>query len=179
MPKKARTTAPAVDAPEQPINPLFEPEVRAQPRESMSPESLIRLRSIESHAKAARERWTAVLGFPSAKRKAAEIPSDTDSDDGGDVAPFDLGQQQRPKLPIYHPAFQQSEKDIQSILQVFADFLAQEHRNDEANYLFNQLNKERLIRYETETRLAVTGDTGSGKSATINALLGEDLTPEV
>jgi ATPase subunit of ABC transporter with duplicated ATPase domains len=114
--------------------------------------------------------------------------SDTfsDSDDEKDpsqVPPYDPAQQRRPKLPMYHPGFKQAEEDTQAVLQVFLDFLkAAKNRGvsgEEATYLWNEILKNRNILYQKEIRIAVTGDTGTGKSATTNALLGEDLTPEV
>ena len=111
---------------------------------------------------------------------------DEDSDDDKDpsaVPPYDPAQQRRPKLPIYHPGFQQAEEDIQKILRVFTDFLkAAENRGvagEEATYLWNEIIKSRNISYQPEIRIAVTGDTGSGKSVFTNSLLGEDLTLEV
>ena len=111
---------------------------------------------------------------------------DEDSDDERDpsqVPPYDPAQQRRPKLPMYHPGFKQAEEDTQAVLQVFLDFLkAAKNRGvsgEEATYLWNKILKNRNILYQEEIRIAVTGDTGTGKSATTNALLGEDLTPEV
>ena len=111
---------------------------------------------------------------------------DEDSDDERDpsqVPPYDPAQQRRPKLPTYHPGFKQAEEDTQAVLQVFLDFLkAAKNRgvsSEEATYLWNEILKNRNILYQKEIRIAVTGDTGTGKSATTNALLGEDLTPEV
>jgi ABC-type glutathione transport system ATPase component len=115
--------------------------------------------------------------------------SDSDNEDSDDedtdpleVAPHDSAQQRRPKLPIYHPGFQQAENDVKEVLRVFVDYLKlAEYRgvgSEEANYLWNEIIKNRDISYQTEIRIAVTGHTGSGKSATTNALLGEDLTPE-
>ena len=111
---------------------------------------------------------------------------DEDSDDERDpsqVPPYDPAQQRRPKLPMYHPGFKQAEEDTQAVLQVFLDFLkAAKNRgvsSEEATYLWNEILKNRNILYQKEIRIAVTGDTGTGKSATTNALLGEDLTPEV
>lgn len=111
---------------------------------------------------------------------------DEDSDEEKDpsqVPPYDPAQQRRPKLPMYHPGFKQAEEDTQAVLQVFLDFLkAAKNRgvsSEEATYLWNEILKNRNILYQKEIRIAVTGDTGTGKSATTNALLGEDLTPEV
>jgi len=84
---------------------------------------------------------------------------------------------------MYHPGFKQAEGDVQDLLRVFVDFLKAANSlgvaREEANYLWNQIIKNRDILYQDEIRIAVTGDTGTGKSATTNALLGEDLTPEV
>ena len=99
------------------------------------------------------------------------------------MPPFDPAQRRRPKLPLYHPGFQQAEKDVKSILDIFKDFLNDAANSgaggEEAEYLQKQVFKNRNIAYQEEIRFAVTGDTGSGKSATTNALLGDDLTPEV
>jgi ABC-type multidrug transport system fused ATPase/permease subunit len=109
--------------------------------------------------------------------------SDDDDKDPLEVSPYDPAQQRRPRLPMYHPGFQQAENDVQEVLKVFLDYLkVAENRGvgaEEAKYLWNEILKNREINYQTEIRIAVTGDTGSGKSTTTNALLGEDLTPEV
>lgn len=119
----------------------------------------------------------------------SDVLSDSDDEDSDDdkdpseVPPYDPAQQRRPKLPIYHPGFQQAEEDTQKILRVFMDFLkAAKNRGvagEEATYLWNEIIKSRNISYQPEIRIAVTGDTGSGKSAFTNSLLGEDLTLEV
>ncbi|KNG49840.1 gtpase domain-containing protein [Stemphylium lycopersici] len=195
--------------PESTQSPLFEPErpdssvaieaivPSSSPRfrQSSSPESsavsphIAQLQSIESATKAAIASWNhGVLSMLPAKRKALEILSDSEDEDSdneqdpAEVAPYDPTQQRRPKLPIYHPGFQQAEEDAQKILRVFMDFLkVAKNRGvggEEATYLWNQIIDNRDILYQDEIRIAVTGDTGSGKSATTNALLGEDLTPE-
>jgi len=120
---------------------------------------------------------------------AFETLSDSDddeSDDGKDtceVPPYDPTHQSRPKLPIYHPGFQRAEQDVQAILKVFVDFLKASAGHgvatEEATYLWNKIIEDREILDQNEICIAITGNTGSGKSATTNALLGEDLTPQV
>ncbi|CAN9258894.1 unnamed protein product [Alternaria alternata] len=149
-----------------------------------------RLRDIEANANLAILSWgsgSAESVVP-AKRKITDTFSDSDDEDSDDekdpsqVPSYDPAQQRRPKLPMYHPGFKQAEEDTQAVLQVFLDFLkAAENRGvsgEEATYLCNEILKNRNILYQEEIRIAVTGDTGTGKSATTNALLGEDLTPE-
>ncbi|KAG9193791.1 hypothetical protein G6011_03826 [Alternaria panax] len=102
--------------------------------------------------------------------------------DPSEVPAYDPAQQPRPKLPIYHPGFLQTEEDVQKILGVFVEFLrvAKDRGvvGEEATYLWNEIIKNRVVHYQTEIRIAVTGDTGSAKSALINSLLGEDLSLE-
>ncbi|KAH8642028.1 hypothetical protein IG631_04969 [Alternaria alternata] len=122
-----------------------------------------------------------LAGVPAVQNQLDDEDSD-DEKDPSQVPPYDPAQQRRPKLPMYHPGFKQAEEDTQAVLQVFLDFLkAAENRGvsgEEATYLWNKILKNRNILYQEEIRIAVTGDTGTGKSATTNALLGEDLTPE-
>ncbi|KAI4698775.1 hypothetical protein J4E81_005386 [Alternaria sp. BMP 2799] len=148
------------------------------------------LLDIETRAKLAIMGWNAggVESMLPAKRKALDSLSESDDEDSDDdqdsedVAPYDPAQQRRPRLPMYHPGFKQAEGDVQELLRVFMDFLKAANSlgvaREEANYLWNQIIKNRNILYQDEIRIAVTGDTGTGKSATTNALLGEDLTPE-
>ncbi|CAN9256685.1 unnamed protein product [Alternaria alternata] len=149
-----------------------------------------RLRDIEANASLAILSWGSggAESVVPAKRKISDTFSDSDDEDSDEekdpsqVPPYDPAQQRRPKLPMYHPGFKQAEEDTQAILQVFLDFLkAAKNRGvsgEEATYLWNEIFKNRNILYQKEIRIAVTGDTGTGKSATTNALLGEDLTPE-
>jgi ABC-type multidrug transport system fused ATPase/permease subunit len=82
----------------------------------------------------------------------AEGDSDDDSeDDGGDrVPPYDPNEQDRPKLPIYHPGFALTEDLAQNISRTFID------------YITTSMNEG----------YKVAGDTGAGKSALLNAILG-------
>lgn len=100
------------------------------------------------------------------------------------MLPYDPAKQEPPKLPIYHPGFALTEKLGKEILSAFLDFLKAANlrgiADSEANFLWNEILKKRVIEYQAEIRIAITGDTGSGKSATTNSFLGVDgLTPEV
>lgn len=111
--------------------------------------------------------------------------ADSDSDDGEEeVPPHDPNSQTRPRLPIYHPGFKLTEDITQMILKVFTKFIATSMKNgykdEEANRLRDEIIRKMKINYQDAVRLAVAGDTGVGKSALLNALLGVlNLTIEV
>lgn len=73
---------------------------------------------------------------------------------------------------------------MQKILDVFTHFITASAQNgykdDEAVRLRNEIIRKKKIKYQDSVRLAVAGDTGVGKSALLNALLGVlNLTIEV
>lgn len=108
---------------------------------------------------------------------------DSDEEEEG-VPPHDSNSQIRPRLPIYHPGFQLAENITQRVLETFTRFIATSmnngYRDEEAVRLRNEVIKKKTINYQDAVRLAVAGDTGVGKSALLNALLGVlNLTIEV
>ena len=114
-----------------------------------------------------------------------EDNSDSDSDEGEEqVAAHDPNSQARQRLPIYHPGFQLTEEITQRILDIFLRFITasiqQGYEDDEAQRLRNEIIRKKTVNYQDAVRLAVAGDTGVGKSALLNALLGVlNLTIEV
>jgi hypothetical protein len=100
---------------------------------------------------------------------------ESDSDDGEEeVIPLDPNSQQRPKLPIYHPGFKLTEQLNLGILNNFETFIKQaEGYNDkELKYLSKEISRSKIPPYQGPVMLAVAGDTGAGKSALLNAILG-------
>jgi hypothetical protein len=123
---------------------------------------------------------------------ASEMDSDSSGDDGqaddddreDEVPPLDPHSQKRPRLPIYHPGFKLTEKLALGTLSIFAAFIKQAKKNgyedDELSYLSKQIEGSSTIPYQDAVKLAVSGDTGAGKSALLNAILGvPNLTIEV
>ncbi|KAH7093109.1 hypothetical protein FB567DRAFT_609442 [Paraphoma chrysanthemicola] len=153
------------------------------------------LRAIEAAARAEMADWEPVyLGQASeestntqaagAKRKASDMDTDSSDDDDDaasdviddEVRPIDPNSQKRPKLPIYHPGFALTEKITLDTLNTFIAFLRQAkkdgYKDSELTQLWNEIVKGRVIPYQNAVRLAVAGDTGVGKSALMNAILG-------
>jgi hypothetical protein len=110
---------------------------------------------------------------------------ESDDDDGEDeVLPLDPNSQKRPKLPIYHPGFRLTEKLTIGTLSNFLGFINQAEKDgyhdNEMSYLWNKIVESKTIPYQDAVKLAVAGDTGAGKSALLNAILGVlNLTIEV
>ena len=109
--------------------------------------------------------------------------SDTDSDYGSDsddeddrVPPLDPDKQDRPILPIYHPGFKLTEDLTKNILGIFNQYVTTAmrsgYKDKEAYHLREEILNSRNIFYQESVRLAVAGDTGAGKSALLNAILG-------
>jgi hypothetical protein len=106
-----------------------------------------------------------------------DVHSDSESDDDEDRVPaYDPNQQERPKLPIYHPGFILAENLAQGILKVFIEYICTSitkgYKDDEAKHLRKEIIEHKAIPYQEAVHLAVAGDTGVGKSALLNAILG-------
>jgi hypothetical protein len=103
--------------------------------------------------------------------------SDSESDDEEDRVPaYDPHQQERPKLPIYHPGFRLTENLAQGILKTFNDYISNSvtegYDDNEAKHLQKEIKEHKEVPYHEAVHLAVAGDTGAGKSALLNAILG-------
>jgi len=105
-----------------------------------------------------------------------DTDSDSDGDDEDKVAPHDPNQQLRPKLPIYHPGFNLTQDISQKVLKVFTAYITtalnEGYQDAEADRLRNVISSGTKIKYHDTVKLAVAGDTGVGKSALLNAILG-------
>lgn len=100
-----------------------------------------------------------------------------DSDDGDDRVPaYDPDQQTRPKLPLYHPGFTLTESTAKNLLSTINQYITKAMNNGyddaEAKHLRKQILRNNKIPYQEVVRISVAGDTGAGKSALLNALLG-------
>lgn len=110
--------------------------------------------------------------------------SDSDDDDGDRVPPYDPNVQERPKLPVYHPRFALTEELVLNVLRTFINYIMpcinSGYDDDEAKHLLEEVKRYKTFKYQDAVRLAVAGDTGVGKSALLNAVLGKmNLTIEV
>ncbi|KAI4944142.1 hypothetical protein J4E91_008997 [Alternaria rosae] len=127
---------------------------------------------------------TMVAAVAGTKRKAAEMEyepdsdrDDDDSDDSDDRVPaYDPDQQNRPKLPLYHPGFKLTESTATNILSTIVQYITKSIRSGyddaEATHLRKEVLRNNKIPYQEVVRMSVAGDTGAGKSALLNALLG-------
>jgi hypothetical protein len=102
---------------------------------------------------------------------------DDDTDDGDDRVPaYDPEGQDRPKLPIYHPGFKLTESIATNILSTFTQYITKSirdgYRDAEATHLRDEIVRKNKIPYQESVQMAVAGDTGAGKPALLNALLG-------
>ncbi|KAF3034625.1 hypothetical protein E8E12_006678 [Didymella heteroderae] len=170
-----------------------------EPAPPGAPSFLKQLQEIELAAKAEMAAWDPkylvqdpdpVPGISqvSVKRKAADLDSDSsdddddddddsDSDDGEeDVPPYEPSHQIRPRLLIYHPGFKLAENITDKVMRMFTQFISKSmldgYKDEEAIRLRNEIIRKMKINYQDAVRLAVAGDTGVGKSALLNALLG-------
>jgi predicted GTPase len=79
-------------------------------------------------------------------------------------------------LPIYHPGFELTEKTAKDILSTFTQYITKAmnsgYKDDEAIHLRIEILNNKTIPYQETIQLAVAGDTGAGKSALLNAILG-------
>lgn len=103
---------------------------------------------------------------------------DDSSDDSDDRVPaYDPDQQNRPKLPLYHPGFKLTESTATNILSTIVQYITKSIRSGydddaEATHLRKEILRNNKIPYQEVVRMSVAGDTGAGKSALLNALLG-------
>jgi F0F1-type ATP synthase beta subunit len=115
-----------------------------------------------------------------------EIDFDDDDDEDDDmdddeVPPHNPASEQLPKLPIFHPAFELTEKTTKETLQIVEAYIKDSgYKDSEATHLLEEIKRRSRIPYGDAVRIGLIGDAGVGKSSTINSLLGiANLTVEV
>jgi len=101
---------------------------------------------------------------------------DDDSDDGDDRVPaYDPDQQNRPKLPLYHPGFELTESTatniLETIIQFITDSIEAGLEDEEATHLRAELQRKSKVPAQEIVRICLSGTSGAGKSALLNALL--------
>lgn len=109
------------------------------------------------------------------------MDSDSDSDDDDDdedadnVAPYDPAKQARPKLPIILD-FKPQKSCPMRYCKLWSHFSKLQekigYRDMEIDSLWIAVVKAKKPPGEPVVRIAITGDTGTGNSATLNSLLG-------
>ncbi|KAF2156179.1 hypothetical protein K461DRAFT_303559 [Myriangium duriaei CBS 260.36] len=122
-------------------------------------------------------------GMQHQRTATGEIPSTlcTTSYSGLPVEHFTLGEpynyaihEALPAIPSTHPKFQEGEKLIVDVVDKVTQLVPPgEIRDGELASLITELQGMRDIDYGQPLKIGVVGDTGSGKSSFINALLGQ------
>lgn len=118
----------------------------------------------------------------SAYEMGIDFNDDDDDDEEDDVdTVHDPATETLPRLPIYHPAYKLVEKAVPAALNVLSDFILDNGYIDlEVQHLLDEIKALLKIPYGQAVRLGLVGDTGVGKSAVLNGLLGiPNLTAEV
>lgn len=81
-----------------------------------------------------------------------------------------------PDFRFYHPGFVLTENGTMNILRTFIDYINTSVKNgyqdNETKHLRAEVQRSKTINYQDAVRLAMAGDTGVGKSALLNAILG-------
>jgi len=79
-----------------------------------------------------------------------------------------------PRLPSNHSSFRSVERLNASIIQKLRAAIQKAHGDHEIKRIGDQLEEKKLVDYGTKKMVGVVGDTGTGKSTFINALLGKE-----
>jgi len=116
---------------------------------------------------------------------AYEMGTDLHEEDDGDDEDLpqkhDPSSKALPRLPIYHPAFKLVEQAVPVMIRVFHESIDKHgYRDSQIKHILEQVKPKLKISYGQALRLRMVGDTGAGKSAALNLILGiPNLTVEV
>lgn len=105
----------------------------------------------------------------------SDLNNDNSNNSDDRVLAYNLDQQNRPKLPLYHLGFELTESTatniLETIIQFITDSIEAGLEDEEATHLRAELQRKSKVPAQEIVRICLSGTSGAGKSALLNALL--------